>query len=175
MFLKFNETLCGSSKIPTMVMLGSHSYISHLQSDISHGDHVALSSSAHNGISLRSGEDACDMRKYNECLREEKTYIEVIYGNRKSPKSDMLDDQEGDQYSSCIILKGFSWLEIKRVQMSNDMKNESFLKFTISQHNQTSFNFSSRINVYASLPPLSFIVQSEAGEINSASKDRCFK
>ena len=60
MFSNVNETLCGSSIIPTMVMLRSHSSTSHLQSNIRHGDHATLSSSTHNGISLRDGKDPSD-------------------------------------------------------------------------------------------------------------------
>ena len=58
MFSKVNETLCGSSIIPTMVMLGYHFSTSHLQSYISHGDHATLSSSTHSDISLIDREDA---------------------------------------------------------------------------------------------------------------------
>jgi len=63
MFSKANETLCGSSIIPTMVMSGSHSYTSHLESDISHGDHATLSSSTQNNISIRDEEDAGGKRE----------------------------------------------------------------------------------------------------------------
>ena len=54
------------------------------------------------------------------------------------------------------------------------MKNETLLKFSISQHNQTSSNFAARKNVYAPLLPMSYTVKREAGEIKSASKDRGF-
>jgi len=84
----------------------------------------------------------------------------------------MFEDQEGDQCSSCIILKCFSWLELKKVQMVNERKNDTLLNYAISQHNQTPLNVVSKENVYA-LPLLRlFLVEREVGEIENASEDR---
>jgi len=50
MLSKDNETLCGFTRIPTVVMTGSHSSSLHLNSHILKEDHVALSSFAHHDI-----------------------------------------------------------------------------------------------------------------------------
>jgi len=58
--------------------------------------------------------------------------------------------------------------------MVNDVKNETLLKFVVSQHNQTSSNFTTRGNVYAT-PLLSYcIVKREDGGIKSVNEDRGF-
>jgi len=89
------EALHGASMIPMMVMPGSHSFTPCLDSNNHFKGHdITLS-------------PKLTKREYHEFLEIEKTHIGLISGNGKSPYSNMFEDQEGDQYSSCIILKGF--------------------------------------------------------------------
>jgi len=90
MLTKYSETLCESS---TMVTSGSHFSNVHLRLDILKGYHAILSSSTHNDISLKNGEDVGERREYHECLRDENTYNGLISGNGKSPYYNMFADQ----------------------------------------------------------------------------------
>jgi len=155
-FAKDNEALYVESMTPMMVMISLHSFTPCIDSNNHLEDHDITSSSE---STADSNTEQLTDREDHAFLQVEETHIGLISDNGKSPYYDMVEDQQGDQYSSCIILKVFSWLELKNVQMVNDMKNETLLKFAISQHNQTSLNFAARINIDAPLLPRSFTVE----------------
>jgi len=142
---KDNEALHGVVMEPMMAISGFHSFTPCYDSNNHFEGHdITLSPKS---IANSNGDEKTE-RENHECLGYEKTYIGYIYGNGKYPYSDNFEDQEGDQYSSCIIIKYHSWSELMKVQRINDMKNETFLKYSISKHNQTSLNFVVRKNVY---------------------------
>ena len=63
MISKGNESLCGLSRIPAVVMEGSHSSTVHLDSDIHNGDHVTYYSPTHQDISYKGEVDLNDKRQ----------------------------------------------------------------------------------------------------------------
>lgn len=125
-FSKHNEALHGKSMTPMMVMRGSLSFSPCIESNNHLGGHDITSSAEE---TTDSNTDQLTKREDHESLEVEKTHIRLISSYCKSPYYDRFHYQEGAQYSSCIILKGFSRLEIKKVQMVNDMKNKLFSSF----------------------------------------------